>query len=88
MAIERQGNQVHQIHTAGDQLASARHRGGDHLQRLDRSPEPAAGAHQTIQITACPGTVATGTAGRLYHAQGNQVHRIHTAGDQPASPRH
>ncbi|MFQ2832469.1 hypothetical protein ACK3YH_16825 [Aeromonas caviae] len=38
MAIERQDNQVHQIHTAGDQLASARHRGGDHLQRPDRSP--------------------------------------------------
>ncbi|UBQ52811.1 hypothetical protein [Aeromonas hydrophila] len=88
MAIERQDNQVHQIHTAGDQLASARHRGGDHLQLLDRSLGPAAGAHQTIQITACPSTVATGTAGRLYHAQGNQVHRIHTAGDQLASPRH
>ena len=25
MAIEHQGNQVHRIHTAGDQLASARH---------------------------------------------------------------
>ncbi len=52
MAIERQGNQVHQIHTAGDQLASARHRGGDHLQLLNHSPRPAAGAHQTIQVTA------------------------------------
>ncbi|MFQ2833202.1 hypothetical protein ACK3YH_20695, partial [Aeromonas caviae] len=41
MAIEYQGNQVHQIHTAGDQLASARHRGGDHLQLLDHSPWPA-----------------------------------------------
>ncbi len=41
MAIERHGNQVHQIHTAGDQLASARHRGSDHLQLLDRSPGPA-----------------------------------------------
>ncbi|MCX4038119.1 hypothetical protein OR604_18205 [Aeromonas caviae] len=41
MAIEHQGNQVHRICTAGDQLASARHRGGDHLQLLDRSPGPA-----------------------------------------------
>ncbi|MCX4038109.1 hypothetical protein OR604_18155 [Aeromonas caviae] len=49
---------------------------------------PAAGAHQTIQITACPGTVATGTAGRLYHAQGNQEHQIRIAGDPLASARH
>ncbi|MFQ2883946.1 hypothetical protein ACK30W_20205, partial [Aeromonas caviae] len=36
MAIEHQGNQVNRI--TGDQLASPRHRGGDHLQLLDRSP--------------------------------------------------
>ncbi|WP_042658647.1 hypothetical protein, partial [Aeromonas allosaccharophila] len=66
--MERQGNQVHRIRIACDQLASARHRGGELLQLRDRSPGPAAEAHQTIQITTCPGTVATDTAGRLYHA--------------------
>ncbi|MCX4038127.1 hypothetical protein OR604_18245 [Aeromonas caviae] len=46
MAIERQGNQVHQIRIAGDQLASARHRGGDHLQLRDRSPGANPGQQQ------------------------------------------
>ncbi|WP_324040346.1 hypothetical protein [Aeromonas dhakensis] len=86
---------MHRIRIACDQLASSRHRGGDHLQLRDRSPGPAAGAHQTIQITTCPGTVATGTAGALRELTGTpwpsnarQVHQIHTAGDQLASARH
>ncbi|MCX4038089.1 hypothetical protein OR604_18055, partial [Aeromonas caviae] len=43
---ERQGNLVHRIRIAGDQLASARHRGGDHLQLLDRSPGANPGQQQ------------------------------------------
>ncbi len=91
---ERQGNQVHRIRIACDQLASSRHRGGVLLQLRDRSPGPAAEAHQTIQITTCPDTVATGTAGRLYHAQGTpgqpgapDPHCRRPAGQLPPSRR-
>ncbi|WP_324047764.1 hypothetical protein [Aeromonas caviae] len=83
MAIERQGNQVR---ISGDQLASARHRGGDHLQLLDRSPEPAVNL-----LPWRPDHDLSWYRGhRPYRAgvkrQGNQVNRI--SGDQLASARH
>jgi hypothetical protein len=84
MAIEHQGNQVNRI--TCDQLASARHRGGDHLQLLDRYPGPAA----TLPPWRPDHNLSGYRGHRPYRAgvrrQGNQVNRITC--DQLASARH
>ncbi|WP_324040399.1 hypothetical protein, partial [Aeromonas dhakensis] len=78
---------MHRIHTAGDQLASSRHRGGELLQLRDRSPgqqqeRPNHPDHDLSWYRGhrhCRGPARAHRFPMAIEHQGNQVHRIHTA---------